>query len=139
MTVEFTLNGRQVSAPAEPQTLLLDLLRDHSTWASKVARRFGRLIRFRIDTGAFHPNAAQAILAGNDAVFAVLRTARDGKRVLALTNVSALPQSVSYAATDLGGAARGWLDMLSTRRFEAGSGLLSLRLRPYDVLWLKAD
>jgi carbon-monoxide dehydrogenase small subunit len=29
MTVEFTLNGRQVSAPAEPQTLLLDLLRDH--------------------------------------------------------------------------------------------------------------
>jgi aerobic carbon-monoxide dehydrogenase small subunit len=29
MTVEFTLNGRQVSAPAEPNTLLLDLLRDH--------------------------------------------------------------------------------------------------------------
>jgi len=29
MTVEFTLNGREVSAPAEPQTLLLDLLRDH--------------------------------------------------------------------------------------------------------------
>ena len=29
MTVEFTLNGRLVSAPAEPHTLLLDLLRDH--------------------------------------------------------------------------------------------------------------
>ncbi len=29
MTVEFTLNGRQVSVPAEPNTLLLDLLRDH--------------------------------------------------------------------------------------------------------------
>jgi aerobic carbon-monoxide dehydrogenase small subunit len=29
MTVEFTLNGREVSAPAEPNTLLLDLLRDH--------------------------------------------------------------------------------------------------------------
>src|SRR5207248_7320284 len=29
VTVEFTLNGRQVSAPAEPNTLLLDLLRDH--------------------------------------------------------------------------------------------------------------
>jgi aerobic carbon-monoxide dehydrogenase small subunit len=29
MTVEFTLNGRQVTAPAEPNTLLLDLLRDH--------------------------------------------------------------------------------------------------------------
>jgi len=29
VTVEFTLNGRQVSAPAEPNTLLLDILRDH--------------------------------------------------------------------------------------------------------------
>ena len=29
MTVEFTLNGRHVSASAEPNTLLLDLLRDH--------------------------------------------------------------------------------------------------------------
>ena len=29
MTVDFSLNGRPVSAPAEPNTLLLDLLRDH--------------------------------------------------------------------------------------------------------------
>jgi carbon-monoxide dehydrogenase small subunit len=29
VTVDFTLNGRQVSAPAEANTLLLDLLRDH--------------------------------------------------------------------------------------------------------------
>jgi aerobic-type carbon monoxide dehydrogenase small subunit (CoxS/CutS family) len=29
MTMEFQLNGRQVTAPAEPNTLLLDLLRDH--------------------------------------------------------------------------------------------------------------
>lgn len=29
MTLEFQLNGRQVSAPAEPNTLLLDLLRNH--------------------------------------------------------------------------------------------------------------
>ena len=29
MTLEFTLNGRPVTAPAESNTLLLDLLRDH--------------------------------------------------------------------------------------------------------------
>jgi carbon-monoxide dehydrogenase small subunit len=29
MTLEFTLNGRPVTAPAQPNTLLLDLLRDH--------------------------------------------------------------------------------------------------------------
>jgi carbon-monoxide dehydrogenase small subunit len=29
MTLDFTLNGQPVTAPAEPNTLLLDLLRDH--------------------------------------------------------------------------------------------------------------
>ena len=29
MTADFSLNGRPVSAPVEPNTLLLDLLRDH--------------------------------------------------------------------------------------------------------------
>lgn len=128
------INRDTIDVPA-----LLDLLGDHSTWASKVARRFGRLIRARIETGAFHPNAAQRVLAGNDAVFAVLRTARDGEqRVLALTNVSAQPQTVSYALAELGAPAGTWRDLFSTRTFEATGGVLALRLRPYDVLWLKA-
>jgi len=129
------INRDTIDVPA-----LLELLRDHSTWASKVARRFGRLIRARIETGAFHPNASQGILGGNEAVFAVLRTARDGEqRVLALTNVSAQPQAVTYPLTELGAPSGSWCDILSTRTFEARSGVLSLRLRPYDVLWLKAS
>jgi sucrose phosphorylase len=128
------INRDTIDVPA-----LLDLLRDHSTWASKVARRFGRLIRARIDAAAFHPNAAQRILAGNDAVFAVLRTARDGgQRVLALTNVSAQPQPALYLLAELGLPDGTWRDVLSSRTFEAGSGVLALRLRPYDVLWLQS-
>ena len=93
-----SINRDTIDVPA-----LLNLLGDHRTWASKVARRFGRLIRARIGAPAFHPQAAQRVLAGNDAVFAVLRTARDGKqRVLALASVSPQVQQVSYALKELG-------------------------------------
>lgn len=113
--------------------------RDHGTWASKVARRFGRLIRARIETRAFHPSASQEILGGNDAVFAVLRTAHEPEeRVLALANVSARPQQASYPIGALAPASGAWRDLLSPRTWEPSSGELSLRLRPYEVLWLRA-
>jgi sucrose phosphorylase len=126
------INRDTIDVPA-----LLSLLGDRRTWASKVARRFGRLIRTRIGAPAFHPQAPQRVLAGNDAVFAVLRTARDGRqRVLALASVSPQVQTVSYALKELGTSARSWHDLVSARRFEAADGALSLRLRPYDVVWL---
>jgi sucrose phosphorylase len=129
-----SINRDTIDVPA-----LLNLLGDHRTWASKVARRFGRLIRTRIDAPAFHPQAAQRVLSGNEAVFAVLRVSRDGKqRVLALASVSPQVQQVSYPLKDLGTSSRSWHDLVSARRFEAGDGALSLRLRPYDVVWLEA-
>ena len=60
--------------------------------------------------------------------------------IVALTlssNVSAQPQPVSYAATDLGADAGAWRDLLSKREVAAADGALALRLRPYDVLWLE--
>lgn len=117
---------------------LLRLLRTHGTSVSKVAHRFGRLIRVRMETRAFHPHVAQRILVGNEAVFAVLRTARAGELRVLACHVSAQPQHVSYPLTELGAPAGSWLDLLSTRTFEGSGDVLSLRLRPYDVLWLRA-
>ena len=132
-------DARAINRDTIDVTALLQLLRDHDTWASKVARRFGRLIRARIETRAFHPNAEQQILSGNEAVFAVLRTARDpDERVLALANVSSRPQQAAYPRSALGASAGPWRDLLSARRWEADEKELSLRLRPYDVLWLRA-
>jgi sucrose phosphorylase len=128
-------DARAINRDTIDVAALLKLLRDHETWASKVARRFGRLIRTRIETRAFHPNSAQEVLAGNDAVFAVLRTAHDrDERVLALANVSARPQDARYPLA----AAGSWRDLLTGRRWPAGDGTLSLRLEPYEVLWLTA-
>jgi sucrose phosphorylase len=115
---------------------LARLLRDHRTWASKVARRFKRLIRSRIVTPAFHPHAAQRVLAGHPHVFALLRRADDGSRVLAVTNVSDRQQSFLCPREALGSEAREWRDLLSRRRVDLTPAGLELRLNPYAVLWL---
>jgi sucrose phosphorylase len=131
--------ARAINRDTIDVAVLLQLLRDHRTWASKVARRFGRLVRTRIETPAFHPNAAQTTLAANDAVFALLRTSADAAcRVLALTNVSSSAQAVAFPAGELGAPASRWRDLLSPRTIVPRDGVVAVRLEPYDVLWLQA-
>lgn len=115
---------------------LMRRLRDPTTWVAKVARRFGRLIRVRIGTPAFHPRAAQRVLEGQPHVFAVLRVAADGGRVLAVTNVTGRKQTFTCPAATLGSDALEWRDLLSRRRTRTRTGGIALRLAPYEVLWL---
>lgn len=137
--VKAGAEARAINRDTIDVPVVLKLLRHRSTWASKVARRFGRLIRTRIEKRAFHPNASQKVVGVNDAVFAVLRSAPDGtERVLALTNVSSREQPESIASAQLGTPASAWRDLLSARRFVPRDGALCLRLQPYDVLWLEA-
>jgi sucrose phosphorylase len=115
---------------------LVRLLRDRGSWVSTVARRFGRLIRARIVTPAFHPNAAQRVLEGHPQVFAVLRAAADGSRVLAVTNVSDREQAYSCPREVLGTDAREWQDLVSRRIVPATPSGIEVVLGPYGVLWL---
>jgi sucrose phosphorylase len=112
------------------------LLRDRRTWVARVARRFGDLIRTRVVTPAFHPNAAQSVLQGHRHVFAVLRVADDGRRVLAVTNVTDREQTFTCGRETLGSGAQEWQDLLSRRRVRAGPAGIELRLEPYAVRWL---
>jgi sucrose phosphorylase len=125
------INRDTIDVPA-----LEALLRDRSTAVSKVARRFGRLIRTRIVTPAFHPNAAQTVLAHHPQVFAVLRRPADAPPVLALTNVSDREQTFRCARADLGSDAVEWQDLLLRRRVAVAGNRLELRLAPYAVVWL---
>jgi sucrose phosphorylase len=111
-------------------------LRDPGSWVSKVARRFGRLIRARIGSPAFHPRSAQRVIEGHPHVFAVLREAPDGCRVLALTNVSEHEQFFTCPPDELGAPRGEWRDLLSRRRVRDGAAGLQARLGPYEVLWL---
>ena len=111
-------------------------LRDPASWVSKVARRFGRLIRARIGSEAFHPRSSQHVLEGHPHVFAVRREAPDGCLVLALTNVTSGEQWFTGPPEATGSPALEWRDLLSRRRVRGGAGGLQVRLAPYEVLWL---
>ncbi|HVR70123.1 MAG TPA: sugar phosphorylase [Vicinamibacteria bacterium] len=138
-----------VLAGAEPRSInrktideqaLYALLGDRRSWAHRVATRFRRLVRRRIRTPAFHPNGEQRILDAGEAVFAVRRTSPGGRqRVVALTNVTALPQSVVLPAEALGGAAGQWRDVITSRRLRGQPGGLEAALRAYEVLWLTPE
>jgi glycosidase len=130
--------ARSINRKTIDEEALFGLLGDRESWVHQVAVRFRRLIQRRIEARAFHPNADQEILSAGHAVFALLRTARDGRqRVLALTNVTAHAHEVRFTTDDLGGAQPAWRDLLTAQTLPAAKdGGLNLTLRPYGVLWL---
>ncbi len=112
------------------------LLADEETWVARVAARFGRIIRTRIATPAFHPGAAQQVLPSDPRVFALLRTPREGEPVVALTNVSGDGLELALPTPEPEIEARQWRDLLSGRTVDAAEKGLAVRLAPYEVLWL---
>lgn len=139
---EAVLAGREARAinrKTIDEAALFALLADRGSWVHQVAVRFRRLIKRRIATPAFHPNAAQRILHASDAVFCVLREARGGQRVLALTNVTAREQRLLLPAGELGERHEHWRDLISGQAVRVQGGELAVTLRPYGILWLSAE
>ena len=115
-------------------------LADPTSAAHQISRRFGELIRIRIQTPAFHPNAGQTVLTDNPAVFSLLRKARETNQVvLALTNVTNHQQAVRFSTSQLGSDEHTWYDLLSDLRVTAHDNRLSCDLSPYQVSWLTPD
>jgi sucrose phosphorylase len=119
--------------------LLEGLLADRESWVARVAARFGALIRIRTATPAFHPNSPQAVLATNPGLFALLRGSGTSDPVLAVTNVTSVPQRFDVSRAALASDAREWRDRLSGRRFRASTTGLVVELEPYEVLWLSPE
>jgi sucrose phosphorylase len=106
----------------------------------EVAVRTRRLVRRRIATPAFHPNAAQRVLDAGPGVFAVRRGGGAAAPVLALTNVTARAQEAVLARDQLDSPAAVWRDRITGRERRADPrGTLWLSLGPYEVLWLTPD
>ncbi len=113
-------------------------LTDESTTARKVSFGLSRLIHKRICEKAFHPMAPQTVLFLSDGVFSVLRTSIDGKEnIVALTNVTDTSQSVTIDTGTLGCSVKKWKDIVGKREFREECAAISLKLRPFQVCWLK--
>jgi len=108
-------------------------LADPDSLRSRVLRRYAALLRARASHTAFDPHGEQRIIDANDAVFAVLRSARgNSPDVLCLHNVSDRPQI--FQATIDGRVAT---DLLSGQSYEIDARReLALTLRPFQVAWL---
>ena len=93
-------------------------LADPASERHRIFRGYQVLLRQRAASPAFDPYAPQRVLASDEAVFALLRTSRDGRHaMLCLHNVSAQPRDARLDPREWPGAP-------------------VVRLRPYETLWM---
>ncbi len=110
---------------------------------SLVFERYTALIKARTGHPAFHPNAAQRILPLTEKpeLFGILRTAQDGRQVLALHNVSDRAHNFNLEPERAGlKRDQSYIDLVSRQNFKSEpDGQMRLEIKPFQVLWLAAD
>lgn len=119
-----TINRRQLTLPD-----LLESLGDDNSDRGMIFYPYCHMLTVRRGQSAFHPNADFTVLNLKQQVMGVQR-ANQEQTVYALTNV--VGEEVSLSLTSLGVPPR-MRDLLSDQIF----GSESLRLKPYQTLWLE--
>jgi sucrose phosphorylase len=121
-------------------------LADPASLCHRVFYPYLHLIRTRTAHRAFHPNGAQQVLGGDEttseALFVLVRTAPDdGEKVLCIHNVSDAEQPFSVALHPLSFSCPNRVcDLITGAVFPVDeAGNLSLRVAPYQVLWLRKE
>jgi len=114
-------------------------LADPASLRHRVFYPYLHLIRTRTAHRAFHPNGPQQVLRVHPALFVLLRTAPDGSAsLLCIHNVSNAEQPFQANLDSLPFPRSGQVrDLITGTTFPVdASGNLTLRLAPYQVLWL---
>lgn len=128
--VEATGRARSINRQQLQVEPLRRELADPRSLRHRVFAGLLRLLRSRRRESAFHPDAAQAVLDLEPAVFAVARSnATTGRRLVALHNVTGRALSIDTAAVDLDAPLR---DLLSDEPTLAAP----IPLAPYQTRWL---
>ncbi len=134
-----TERNRTLNREKLPLADLDKKLKEPDSHTARVFARYTALLRQRTSHPAFHPNAAQAVLALHPALFVLLRTTPENSgQVLAIHNVSDSAQTLNLYPKEVGfGVAASYKDLISGQNFSpAPDGQLFLQLEPYQVLWL---
>jgi sucrose phosphorylase len=133
--VERTGMTRSVNRRKWDLSELEYLIAHPETETGSVFPRFVELLELRRRQPAFHPDAAQRILALGEALFAFERSAVDGgQRILVLANLTA--ETVTVPLRDLPEDLSHRDELLSLNRavFENGR----IEVEPYAVFWFSA-
>lgn len=112
------------------------LLDNPDTPTSRVFQEYSRLLKLRARHPAFHPDGAQRVLELVDGLFGIERISPDGaERILCISNLTALDQTIDTGSLDAGSTAGEWHDLISDAALAAGANG-SFRLQPYQTLWI---
>ena len=114
-------------------------LSDHNSLRGRIWSGLQQLLRIRSAHPAFHPQAAQRILAWDEQMFVVCRIPLGTEDpVICLHNVSDRPVPLGDLLDDAASALT-WTDLLSGRRYGQGGAYPPLaELGGFQTLWLRA-
>jgi sucrose phosphorylase len=121
---------------------LISALDDSSSNIYKISGRLVSLIQIRSEEKAFHPNADQEVLELSTDIFALKRTSLDrSESVLALINITKNNTIAVINKSDLGTKKDqiNLTDLITEEQFYFENNSISIKLRPYKILWLKYD
>jgi glycosidase len=135
--MESSGRARSINRQKWDEASLVQQLDDSGGIMQRLFNEYLRRIRLRSSCKAFHPDAGQRILPCAEGVFALLRTAVDGsERLLLLANLTAEPLQQSTAEVLASFSQSFWHELIQDQQIDGGS-LDSLRLAPYQTLWLQ--
>jgi glycosidase len=128
---------RDISRATLDAKEVADACQARDTKTGQIVRRFMNLLHVRKQSPAFHPNGNQSVLKLEKEIFAVLRSASQGKtHVLCLTNVTNQEITTTIPLGKIGLEASQWYDLVQQRGWLAQDDVLVIKLHPYDVVWL---
>jgi glycosidase len=114
-------------------------LSDPDNLKSHVLKGYRHLLHVRKQQSTFHPAASQHVLDLSPAVFAMLRMAKDGARLLCVTNVTPKPLNLEIDISSLNlPRNEEWVDLFTGKTFFTHI-VLQIDLAPYQYCWLKVE
>ncbi len=130
--------ARSINRSALREEWLFDQFADPTSIPSRTASRFIDLLSRRAAEPAFHPAAAQRVLRLDPRLFALARTpVGGGPAVVAIVEVSGSEVAVRLRPAGAGLAGGPLVDLVSGEEVPVDGGETDLRLRPYQVVWLR--
>ena len=132
------VSKREVNRKVLDYNTLTKAIDDPDTLTSKIIHKLNALITIRTKQSSFHPNGAQDILKIQPEIFAVLRTSPDkNQRILSLINVTDDEIQVTIPMKTVNIFKQEWYDLVSQDMHSFKDNNISIKLKPYDVVWLE--
>jgi len=129
---QLTKSARSINRQKIIYDILCQDLDNPDTLRYKVYNNYVKLLKFRLQESAFHPNADQKIIFHTNSLFIILRhNTESGNKILAIHNVSNTKVNLSIKDLNFSQISE---DIITNLKFD----LEKIKINPYQVLWLKS-